>query len=335
MQQIRLKNISRFVIKLYRKIYQFISINLQNASETPQPILNSNIKALGYEYARSLLKELKVPKDLSQVKVGLNSKACQQKDIESEWFAYWCYQMKIPVVYHRKIWEFCYILQVLYEQNLLKSGSRGIGFGCGEEPLPSLLASYDIAITATDLDPQASASKGWLETNQSMSSVEKIWLPELCSREVFQKNVELRYVDMNRIPTDLSNKYNFCWSACALEHLGSIENGFNFIENSINTVVPGGICVHTTELNYLQEVKTLDNWGTVLFRKQDFIKLATKLTAQGHHVLPLNFDIGSGFLDQFIDIPPYKPPQDAHLKLLVDGFATTSFGIVIRKCPSI
>ncbi|MDX2257132.1 MAG: hypothetical protein NW214_16600 [Pseudanabaenaceae cyanobacterium bins.39] len=304
---------------------------MQSASETPQPILASNIKALGYEYARNMLKDLQDPRELSLIKVGLESQACQQKDIESEWFAYWCQQMHIPVVYHRKIWEFCYILQVIYEQGLLKSKSRGIGFGCGEEPLPSLLASYDIAITATDLDPQASAAKGWLETNQSMSSVEKIWLPELCSREMFHKNVELKYVDMNHIPSDFANQYDFCWSACALEHLGSIENGLLFIENALNTVVPGGICIHTTEFNYLQEIKTIDNWGTVLFRKRDFIKLAQKLTAQGHEVFPLNFDIGAGFLDQFIDIPPYHQPLNAHLKLLVDGFATTSFGIIIRR----
>ncbi|MCX5963683.1 MAG: hypothetical protein NT070_11250 [Cyanobacteria bacterium] len=136
---------------------------------------------------------------------------------------------------------------------------------------------------------------------------------------------------MNAIPTDLANKYDFCWSACALEHLGSIANGLRFIEKSLDTLVSGGVCIHTTELNYLQEKNTIDNEGTVLFRKQDFIKLAQQLTAQGHQVAPLNFDIGSGFLDQFIDIPPYQEVQDAHLKLLVGDFATTSFGIIVKK----
>jgi SAM-dependent methyltransferase len=214
---------------------------------------------------------------------------------------------------------------------MLKSGLSGLGFGCGEEPLPSLFAAYDIEITATDINPEESAAKGWVDTNQSSSSLEKIWHPELCVKELFNKNVSLRYVDMNDIPNDLENKYDFCWSACALEHLGSIDNGLRFIESSIRTLVPGGLSIHTTEFNYLEEEETIDNWGTVLFRKCDFIEISKRLTAQGHEILFLDFDIGNGFLDQFIDIPPYQQVQDAHLKLLVDGFATTSFGIIVKK----
>jgi hypothetical protein len=169
-----------------------------------------------------------------------------------------------------------------------------------------------------------------------MSSVEKILHPELCTKELFTKNVSLKYVDMNHIPTDLEGKYDFCWSACALEHLGSIKNGLLFIENSLKTLVPGGISIHTTEFNYLEEEETIDNYGTVLFRKKDFEQVAKKLSAAGHQVVPLNFDIGSRVLDRFIDIPPYNSKihelkQEAHLKLLIDGFPSTSFGIFIRK----
>ncbi|MCX5963684.1 MAG: hypothetical protein NT070_11255 [Cyanobacteria bacterium] len=179
------------IIKAFKKFYKLSSINLEGSSANHQSELRSNIKNLGYEYARSLLRNLKIPDNLSPIKVGLEPKACQQQDIESAWFAYWCQQMKIPVVYHRKMWEFCYILQVMHEYDLLKPKLRGLGFGCGEEPLPSLLASYDIEITATELDPQESASKGWVDTNQSMSSVEKIWLHELCSQELFKKKCQL------------------------------------------------------------------------------------------------------------------------------------------------
>ncbi|HLP89109.1 MAG TPA: class I SAM-dependent methyltransferase [Nostocaceae cyanobacterium] len=295
-----------------------------------------NIKTFGYEYARSLRDKLTTPDNLSPQKVNLKSKACQQQDIESDWFLYWCQQLKTPAIYHRKLWEFCYILQALYEYDLLTPGRKGLGFGCGEEPLPSLIASYDIAITATDLDPTASAAQDWIETNQSMSSLDKIWHPDLCTKDLFYKNVNLEYVDMNAIPSKLEEKYDFCWSACALEHLGSIKNGLQFIENSLNTLVPGGVCVHTTELNYLEEEKTLDNWITVLFRKRDFVELAQKLSAAGHEVAVLDFNIGSGVLDRFIDLPPYdskihQQGQEAHLKLLIDGFASTSFGIIVKK----
>jgi len=295
-----------------------------------------NIKSLGYEYARSLRDKLIVPENLSPQKIGLQSKACQQRDIECDWFWYWCQQLHTPVVYHRKLWEFCYILQALYEHDCLTPGRKGLGFGCGEEPLPSLLAAYDIAITATDLDPGESAAQGWIATNQNMTSLEKIWHPGLCTRALFDKNVSLHYVDMNAIPEHLEGKYDFCWSACALEHLGSIKNGLQFIENSLKTLIPGGLSIHTTEFNYLEDEETIDNYGTVLFRKRDFEELAASLTAANHEVAVLDFSVGSDFLDRFIDLPPYDSKiyahtQDAHLKLLIDGFASTSFGMIIRK----
>lgn len=321
---------------------------LDKISQTVKDILNLlrllkktdaislNIKTFGYEYARNLRKQLTIPSNLLPQKINLQSKACQQNDIESDWFFYWCQEMKIPVAYHRKLWEFCYILQALYEYDLLTPGRKGLGFGCGEEPLPSILAAYDIAITATDLDPTASAAQGWIETKQNMSSLEKIFRPELCTKELFTKNVSLKYVNMNAIPAYLEGKYDFCWSACALEHLGSIKNGLLFIENSLKTLVPGGISIQTTEFNYLEEEETIDNNGTVLFRKKDFEQIAKKLTAAGHQVAPLDFNIGSCVLDKFIDIPPYYSqlygiPQEAHLKLLIDRFASTSFGMIIRK----
>jgi hypothetical protein len=324
--------------------------NIKRTNDQHQPDLNFlnerllftadavrlNIKSLGYEYARGLREKLILPENLSPQKIGLKSKACQQRDIECSWFLYWCQQLQTPVVYHRKLWEFCYILQALYEHECLTPGRKGLGFGCGEEPLPSLLAAYDIAITATDLDPGESAAQGWIATNQNMSSLEKIWHPGLCPRDLFDKNVSLQYVNMNAIPDHLEGKYDFCWSACALEHLGSIKNGLQFIENTLKTLVPGGLSIHTTEFNYLEDEETIDNYGTVLFRKRDFEELAARLTAANHEVAVLDFSVGSDFLDRFIDLPPYDSKiyahtQDAHLKLLIDGFASTSFGIIIRK----
>ncbi|HEY1247725.1 MAG TPA: hypothetical protein VGE97_01935 [Nitrososphaera sp.] len=324
--------------------------NIKRTNDQHQPDLNFlnerllfaadavrlNIKNLGYEYARSLRDKLIVPENLSPQKIGLKSKACQQRDVECAWFLYWCQQLHTPVVYHRKLWEFCYILQALYEHDCLTPGHKGLGFGCGEEPLPSLLAAYDIGITATDLDPGESAAQGWIATNQNMTSLEKIWHPGLCTRELFDKNVSLQYVDMNAIPDHLKGKYDFCWSACALEHLGSIKNGLQFIESSLQTLVPGGLSIHTTEFNYLEDEETIDNYGTVLFRRRDFEELYTGLTAAKHEVAVLDFNVGSDFLDRFIDLPPYDSKiyahtQDAHLKLLIDGFASTSFGLIIRK----
>ena len=118
----------------------------------------------------------------------------------------------------------------------------------------------------------------------------------------------------------------------------------DFIKASLETLRPGGLAVHTTEFNFLNDAETLDNWVTVLPQRKHFLSLADELRAQGHRVAPLDFDVGTGLIDRYIDIPPFEVEgtesfhamwregwQRSHLKLAIDGFASTSFGIVIRK----
>ena len=88
--------------------------------------------------------------------------------------------------------------------------------------------------------------------------------------------------------------------------------------------------------------QTIDDWPTVLFQKRHFIELAERLRRQGHHVAPLDFDVGDKPLDKFIDLPPYEwnctpyqrdtwKSESLHLKVTIDGFACTCFGTIIRK----
>jgi 2-polyprenyl-3-methyl-5-hydroxy-6-metoxy-1,4-benzoquinol methylase len=299
------------------------------------------IKFFGYELGRTLAEALPPPTGQLPRHVGLRSKPSTQEDLESDWAAYWLGELKLARIFHRKLWELAYVLQAIYENGHLHSGARGLGFGCGQEPLPSYFASHGLDITVTDLDPGESAARGWIDTDQHTSSIAMVYQGHLVSREQFDRHVSLRYVDMNAIPSDLRG-YDFCWSICALEHVGSIRKGLDFIENSLQTLRPGGIAVHTTEFNFLNDEQTIDDWVTVLFQKRHFRELAERLERQGHYVAPLDFDAGDKPLDKFIDLPPYNYDWTAYqrdiwkgpihqIKLSFDGFACTCFGIIIRK----
>jgi 2-polyprenyl-3-methyl-5-hydroxy-6-metoxy-1,4-benzoquinol methylase len=303
--------------------------------------LHLTVKYFGYELARTLSAALPPPTDLVARHVGLASKPSTQADLESDWARYWIAELKVAHIFHRKLWELAYVLQAIHENSHLHAGATGLGFGCGEEPLPSYLASHGVQVTMTDLAPDAAAARGWINTAQHASSIEVAYRPDLVARDLFDRNVKLRYVDMNAIPPDLHG-YDFCWSICALEHIGSIRQGLDFIENSLQTLRPGGLAVHTTEFNFLNDKQTIDNWGTVLFQKKHFRDIADRLQRQGHDVAPLDFDVGSKPLDRFIDVPPYQwdfdPGQKAtwgpaigHIKLSVDGFPCTCFGLIVRK----
>src|SRR5208283_1999491 len=95
--------------------------------------------------------------------------------------------LQVQPVYHRKLWEQAFVLQALFEKNKLRAGQHGLGFGCGEEPLPSFFASKNLAVTVTDLDPQLARESGWVTTGQHASCLEKVFRSELVSREQFDE----------------------------------------------------------------------------------------------------------------------------------------------------
>lgn len=264
------------------------------------------------------------------------SRGCVQQDFHEDWFLYWCDTARFARAYHRKLWEHAYVLQTLHSLDLLREGKSGIGFGVGREPEPSIMAACGVSVLATDLDENEAIRKGWTETDQHAADLSRMYRADIVSREVFDARVRFRAVDMNAIPADLDGQFDFCWSSCALEHLGSIRNGLDFIKNSLGPLKPGGIAVHTTEFNYLHGEKTLDNAATVLFRRRDFELLVRELEVDGHEIYPFDFDVLRSPLDYLIDVPPYPHEggagaPDFHLRLAVNGFATTSFGVVVRK----
>jgi hypothetical protein len=254
--------------------------------------------------------------------------ACREADFRQPHFAYWTWRLKSYLALHRKLWEFVYICQGLHERGMLTEGRRGVGFGVGGEPLPSLFASFGCEVLATDIDSGDAAAAGWAASAQHAAGRETLRRPDLCPDEAFDRLVRFEACDMNAVP-DTIQGFDFCWSACALEHLGSIDNGLAFIERSLACLKPGGFAIHTTEFNVSSNTATVDNEGTVLFRRQDLERLSERLTAAGHKVAPLNFDPGAGVIDNYVDLPPYK--AQPHLKLALLGFVSTSYGIIVQK----
>jgi hypothetical protein len=296
------------------------------------PAFAINTKLFGHELAEKYYGYKRLPEKFDEFKQGW--KASIYDDFLQKWFIDTCEELKIAPVLHRKVWEEVYVVNTL--RSKLKSGMKGIVFGVGEERLPSLFASYGCEILATDLNPSEEASQGWANTAQ-LGSLDKIYKPDLVDRESFDRLVSFEYADMNNIGEHLHGQFDFCWTLCAFEHLGSIEKGLQFIENTGKLLKSGGISAHTTEFNY-SRADTIDNWGTVLFRKQDFEALAIRLSA---YTLPLiDFNVGENPVDSFIDMPPYawheghnEKLNHCHLKLMVDGFPSTCFGVSFKKAP--
>lgn len=258
---------------------------------------------------------------------GVRSRVCTQSQLAEPWFRAWCEALGVAPRAHRKLWEHAYLAQVLDTLGMLRPGTRGLGFGVGREALVALFAGRGCAIVATDLPPAAEEARAWRNTDQYADGLQGLARDELCSRERFQELVTWRPVDMRAIPDDLTG-FDFCWSACSFEHLGSLEAGLEFVERSVATLAPGGVAVHTTEYNLTSDEATVAAGPTVLYRKRDLLALTARLEARGHRVATVDLDPGEGVLDEYVDVPPYF--EEPHLRVWYGPFTTTSLALVIR-----
>jgi SAM-dependent methyltransferase len=154
---------------------------------------------------------------------------------------------------------------------------------------------------------------------------------DVVDADAFRKLVTWRAVDMRSIPDDLRG-FDFCWSVCSLEHLGSLEAGMEFIEQSVATLAPGGIAVHTTEYNLTSDEDTIESGPVVVYRERDVKALKERLEAAGHQVAAFDFSQGDGLLDKYVDVPPYG--EEPVLRFLHASYTLTSIAIVVRAGPS-
>ncbi len=257
------------------------------------------------------------------------SQAATYEQMTSEAYKQWCEKLNEETNYHRKSWEYAYILQCLETKGKIFKNSKGLGFGVGQEPIVAYLAKMGCQILATDLDPHLAAEKGWVESGEYSKKLLDLNQRSVCSDDTLRKQVELKIMDMNSIsPEVLQGEYDFVWSACALEHLGTLENGIQFMLNSVKALKPGGVAVHTTEFNVSSNEETIESGGTVLYRKRDIEKIADLLRAEGYKI-QLNFDLGKTKLDQYYDVAPFSNYH--HLRLQLEKYVITSFGFLIHK----
>ncbi|HJQ39637.1 MAG TPA: class I SAM-dependent methyltransferase [Thermoanaerobaculia bacterium] len=259
------------------------------------------------------------------------SQLVTQRQCESAVFDEWraaLHPLDRDMRYNRKLWEWVYILQVLASKGMLREGMRGLGFGVGREPLAALMAKRGCSIVATDLPAAADEVSNWTDSGQHAAQLADLNPETLCPPELFAQRVRFQPMDMRHLDPGLRG-FDFLWSSCALEHLGCLADGIEFIHRSLAALCPGGLAVHTTEYNVGSNSFTMRSGGVVLYRRRDIEALADELRRDGH-TIELNLHPGGGAIDRYVDPPPYYRRKQ-HLKLIVGPFAATSLGLWIRK----
>ena len=260
----------------------------------------------------------------------LSSMVCRYEHWSTDWFKIWLQRFGLPpnstgAGIHRKQWEFCAIGRALEEREMLRPGRHGLCFAAGREFLPSAFANFGCDILATDLATQGS----W--DNQHAASCSDLFYEGITSRENFDKCVSFRHVDMRKIYGIEPDKYDFLWSACAFEHLGSLDAGLDFVANAMRFLRHGGIAVHTTEFNLSSNDKTVTSGDNVVYRRRDIEELGLRLRKMRCALEPVDFDGGYHLFDLDYDVAPFMGHDKPHIKLELGGFVSTSILLIIRK----
>jgi hypothetical protein len=255
---------------------------------------------------------------------------CTASDFQHPRYLQLCRFMAGRPQWQRKQWEWIFILHHLIETGALREGARGLGFGVGREPLPAAFALSGAQVVATDAPLELGQSSGWVSGNQHAQSLDALrfhWVPD----DIFQKNISFQHCDMTAIDPTLTN-FDFVWSSCCFEHLGSLCAGLNFVRNSVEYCLkPGGVAVHTTEFNLSSDTDTIEeDPTTVIYRRRDLMEFSDEMRQRGHDVQPFRVGPNATALDFHVDLPPHV--ADAmHIRLRLAGYSCTSAGLVIRR----
>jgi SAM-dependent methyltransferase len=157
---------------------------------------------------------------------------------------------------HRKQWEFGMILRALHAEALLHRGSRGLSMGGGRERLLYAVADHVDRLMVTDL---YGGGSDWEEarTDEPMDFIEAhMPFPVEAAR------IEARRMDMRQLDFAPAS-FDFCYSSCAIEHIGGRDDFLAHLREAHRVLKEGGTYVLTTEFHYGPE--TIELPGNYIF----------------------------------------------------------------------
>ena len=221
------------------------------------------------------------------------------RDMNTDWYSKWQRRHSLADNIHRKNWEIAIVSELLESNGVLRSGKRGVGFGCGSESLAAYIASCGPQVLATDL-----LQEDWKHIHQGFKSFER------------SESLELRVVDMNWLQGESGvgaveiEHFDFSWSVCSMDHCGSTWLTKRFLLNQMNCLRPGGIAVHTAEYTISSGLPRSGptswmDWSDIV----DVQKLCEQL---GHECANVDWNIGDTIEDHIVDLWPYT--ESVHLK---------------------
>ena len=270
----------------------------------------------------------------------LESQGATAAQCEDPVYLEWCLKLQgwdaphPPIyAYNRKLWEWAYIAEAVRQANLLQPRRRALGFGVGTEPLPAIFASSGLSVLATD--QEETKGSDWAATGElATEDLSGLSRPHLISDEDLASRVQTQRIDITELPSGLG-VFDVIWSSCVIEHLGTPQRGLDFVVESCRLLEPGGIAIHTTELELTRRDTTADYGHCAVYRIADLKALGKRLADVGcsttfNFTIPLDTP-QDRWISMLAQPCAADIPDTAHLKLALGDSVSTSFGLLIRR----
>ena len=167
------------------------------------------------------------------------------------------------IMLHRKMWEWLFVAEALHERGMLAPGRSGLGLRRGPGAAGGFVRRRGLRPRGDGPAAPAAVRAGWTDSSSEWAG----GLENLDQRAAVRPGRvrppcdASRTVDMNAPPRRPPHRgrFDFTWSSCALEHLGTLAAGADFVVAQMDCLRPGGVAVHTTE--YLVACNGADGRG--------------------------------------------------------------------------
>ncbi len=323
-----------------RKIYIILRLLRQPVYFIKERILSRLLFRSVARFEKLKLEDL-VPVEKFSIKFenGLKSRGDWRSEVISEarfkednFFA-WMNLLKEKPTLHNKQFQQYAIMEAANSVPIYDGTRRyAIGFGVGREPIPAALIQLGFDVIATDYLDGEIASQ-WKNTGELADNYEELNLRGIASAKEFAEHLRFRNLDMNILPAEYSNQFDFVWSSCSLGHIGGYQAGLDFIENSLKLLKPGGIALHTTELDASSFKDKYESSTLNFYKLKDLNEVIGRARAKGFSVsnieLPTKY---RGVSEKYVVREPWA--EKPHIRIEIYGREILSTALIFHRPKS-
>jgi SAM-dependent methyltransferase len=169
--------------------------------------------------------------------------------------------------FHRKQWEFAMIFLALQKSGFLKPDKFGLCLGGGKERVLYAIARHIRQLVVTDLyERETTWDSARTDNPDHFIKTDKPF-------EVDDAKLKAQRMDMRNLDF-ADNTFDFCYSSCAIEHIGVYADFLQHLNEVHRVLKEGGVYVFTTEFHFGNE--TIEDANNFIFSADYLNKLISE-----------------------------------------------------------